>query len=214
LTPLGVFDLRNGIIHHGKWIETENIDTGRLLLRDVEGWTGRFYLALLSTLFALILGTIIAIPIAAIVIGAEAAFTAPSVIGFIIGYSIVYGPLAFSFRSYVRRGDPVPGLYEKGIQHLIRFTKMAFIPYEEIKTVKVGKGMFFDDVSLIPKYRRRKWRVSKILLGEEGARVLQQLVVQPPEVIGTPKLVVYPKARDEHPKEEESVSPDLVDSRW
>ena len=136
--PLGVLDLRNGIIHHGEWREAEDIDTGRLLLRDVEGWTGRFYLALLSTLLAIMLGTVIAIPLTSVFISVfipvNSASMAGSIIGFIIGYVIAYGSLAISFRGYVKRGGPVPGLYEKGVQHLVRFRKMAFIPYEEMRS--------------------------------------------------------------------------------
>jgi hypothetical protein len=214
LYPLGVLGLRNGIIYHGEWMEAEDIDRGRLLLRDVEGWTGRYYLTLHWSMFFMMLGAMLGFLTATIVVGTSVVSMTPSIIGYFIGFLIGYGLIALSFRSSVRKGGPVPGLYENGVQLPRAFRKSQFLPYDEIEAVKVGRLLFFDSVRLIPRYRKRKWRVSKILLGEEGTRVLQRLVAQPPEATGTPRLVLYPQAKDTNPKEEGAVPPDLFDSRW
>lgn len=110
----------------------------------------------------------------------------------LIFVGLVYGSIwLHSLR--LRRGLPVPGLYEKGLEvPSMNANRSVFMPYEELGEVKQSKDTDLKEPHLIVNSRSEKWIVTLPIsfLGSEGMAFLLERSSKEEEV-EPPDLVLY-----------------------
>jgi len=171
------------IVRAGRLVRDEHIERGAMLVRPEEEWrawddrrdrfvlralaAGAVFYVLMVAYFYLVWGR--AHP------GEDMWRSLPLVLVFV---AIIAGGMVVQLVvSRGRGGSPAVGLYEQGVQ----VTHDTFLPYSEVGAVERTPGV----VRVTERVRRRgypfvlwRWGLSMDLLGEEGARELEERVAR------------------------------------
>ncbi len=110
----------------------------------------------------------------------------------VIFVGLVYGSMGLHWLR-VRMGQPVPGLYENGLEvPSMNANRSVFMPYEELGEVKQSKDTDLKEPHLEVYSRSEKWIVTLPIsfLGSEGTALLLEKSRKEEEVV-PPDLVLY-----------------------
>ena len=193
--------MREWVIIDGQQMPAEWIDRGALLIRNRDEWLGRYQDEVRigvfhSVIYAVTTGIAIVVSFFT-----PFPFLIPIIFLFVLCGFYLFSAVRTS--NEMRRGGPVPGIYERGIEMPLfpYYYQRLFIPWEEIKGVWLQPRILHSSNAVVMievRNSRWRWRTSEYLLGPEGYAFAQAKlaeiesgVVPPSPASSPPKLVLY-----------------------